>query len=204
MVLSERPARAASCSPVRPRSRRSPRRRQAPCVCEVGNAMSMAAGISTYRGSPRDGGRDIRPTAEEVRAHLYGLVVAWGNAHGLPSDVAYAARLEKAHPPSGSRGRPVGMPVERLRLAETARAWRAQGWDERTIAYAAAWGPEDTASKTADELRSKRLKRLESDLRKLERIEGVQPTARPERDTVARRAAPQRWPVLPARGRPSR
>lgn len=151
--------------------------------------MSMAAGISTYRGTPCDGGRDIRPTAEEVRAYRYGLVVAWGNAHGLPSDVDYAARLDAAYPPSGERGRPAGMSVERLRFADTARAWRTQGWDERTIALAAAWGIKDSLSKIADELRSKRLKRLESDLRKLEVIEGAQSPPRPERDEIKRRAA---------------
>ncbi len=151
----------------------------------------MAAGISTNKESPFDGGRYIQPagTPEEAHARLYGLIVAWGDAHGLPSDADYAVRLDVAYPPSGECGRPAGMSVERLRLAETARAWRVQGWDERTIALAAAWGPKDALTKTTDELRSKRLKRLEGDLRKLEAIEGAQRAPRPRRDTAKRRAA---------------
>ncbi len=153
--------------------------------------MCVAAGITTNKESPLDGGRDIRPagTPEEARAYLYGLIVAWGDAHGLPSDAEYAARLDAACPPSGERGRPAGMSVERLRLAETARAWRAAGHPESTVAIVLLWRSEEPPSGHLLKRYRGRLKSLERDLRELEAAEGRTSPPRPERDEGARRAA---------------
>jgi hypothetical protein len=139
--------------------------------------------------SRESGGRDIRQptTAEEARAYIYAKISKWGDTHGLPSDAEYSARLDAAYARSSRRGRPAGMTVERLRLAETARKWRTLGFTEREVAGGLSLDPPMTAPSRP--LSRSALERLERDLRKLEAREGAGSPPRPERDTAARQAA---------------
>ena len=136
------------------------------------------------------GGRFIHalPSQAEAHAYVYAHITAWGNAHGLPSDAEYRARLD-ATPRECRRGRPSGMSVERLRLAETARRWRELGETEASIAAALVWEGADPPHGVILERLEKRLDRLEDDLSKLEAREEAATSPRPARDTVARAAA---------------
>jgi hypothetical protein len=156
-------------------------------VGNTGPCVSVAENIPTHRQRPTDGGIENPP--EPDAAAYYALIVAWGDAHGLPSDAAYAERLEAACPPTGRRGRRrARMSVERLRLAETARAWRSEGWPEQAIAVALYWRGEPPSPQLLEKY-NERLKQLEHAIRRLEKVEGRPSPPRPPRDTTAARAA---------------
>lgn len=144
--------------------------------------MSIDSDISTHRGTVIQGGTDI------PRSAVYDLIVRWGRALGLPDDEAYRRRLDAAYPRSG-RGRPGGMSVKRLRLAETARCLHAASWTEGTIAIVLLWNGEEPSLQTLKNVTARR-KRNERDLQALEAAEGrnTRPLRRHE-NTGPRRAA---------------
>ncbi len=135
------------------------------------------------------GGRDIRQptTAAEARAYIYEKISKWGDDHGLLSDAEFRGRLDAVYARTSRRGRPAGMSVERLRLAETARIWRTLGYTEREIGGGLSLNQPMTAPLRP--LSRSALERLERDLRKLEAREGARSPSRPERNTAARQAA---------------
>ncbi len=127
-----------------------------------------------------------RPPHVVAPADHYGLIRAWGNWHDLPSDEEYRARLDRAYPATGRRGHTQGMSVERLRLAETARALRKLGATERAIALDLCWDGQDTPKPDAPE---QRRRRLERHLRELESWENQPRPKRPQPHTRPRQQA---------------
>jgi hypothetical protein len=148
--------------------------------------VSIVDDMSLQEKSRPDGGTFIRSPGAVV-PH-YELILRWGDEHGLPSDAAYVERRAAAYPPSGRRGRRAGMSPQRLRLAETARAMRAQGWPEGQIAFALL-GDGSPPTPALVERLEQRLKKLERELRHLEKVEGRAGPLRPPRNTRARKAA---------------
>jgi hypothetical protein len=170
--------------------------------CGSVRAAGFNAAISGIdrNGEAPDGGRCIPQTPDGViymtlladegfPALMYAKITEWGERHGLPSDAEYQARLKLAYPPTGKRGHPRGISVQRLRLGETARRWRELGYPERTIATGLLWEREAPPANRVLENLEQRLDRLERDLRKLEAVEGKRMAPRPQRDTQARRRA---------------